>query len=66
MGKRLCETWNGELMLLVFLILGVGVTGWLYFTLDATSRYPSHLGRTVWLTFTALGVAFGIWIRLII
>jgi hypothetical protein len=64
LGERMFESRNSEAMLFTFLFGGVALLGWLLYTQDSYSSNTSYVGRVVWITYVALGVFFGLLIRL--
>ena len=49
LGEPLFERFNHEAMLFVFLLLSIGVTGWLAWLLDAYNPFETRASLLTWL-----------------
>lgn len=62
-GNRLFGTANSEAMLFTFLVAVLGITGWMCWTMDESSRFPTWTDRIAWGSMFALGFAIGLLMR---
>jgi hypothetical protein len=58
-GETLFGSVNLDAMTCVFLLLAVGVTGWLAGLIDSTERYETRVAFLSWLIPLSIGVVLG-------